>query len=370
MGFKCRGSLQIASANCRPLIKHAKFVRPYLPPSALEIHTPLRVDKWSVALHSHPNRVWAGALVEGLRTGVRIGHNPVHLCKRAKTNCRSAQDHPDVVDTYLAKELALGRVPGPFPDNLPGVMISRFGVIPKSGQPGKWRLIVDLSAPSLASVNDGISTLDSGMAYSSFSDAARMILQLGPGTEMAKIDIASAFRLIPVHPDDRYLLGMKWNDHVYIDRQLPFGLRSAPLLFNGYADALEWIIRASGVHHILHYLDDFLVLGPPHSGVCLAALDAMISICQSLGVPLAADKIAGPATSLVFLGIELDSVRMEARLPDDKLTRLCQELQQWAARKCCRRKELEHLLGVLNFACTVLPSGRCFMHRMFTLLHS
>ena len=171
-----------------------------------------------------------------------------------------------------------------FPDNLPGVMISRFGVIPKSGQPGKWRLIVDLSAPSLASVNDGISTLDSGMAYSSVSDAARMILQLGPGTEMAKIDIASAFRLIPVHPDDRYLLGMKWNDHVYIDRQLPFGLRSAPLLFNGYADALEWIIRASGVHHILHYLDDFLVLGPPHSGVCLAALEAMISICQSLGV--------------------------------------------------------------------------------------
>ena len=74
---------------------------------------------------------------------------------------------------------------GPFPDNLPRVMINRFGVIPKSGQPGKWHLIVDLSAPSLASV-DGISMLDSGMAYSSVSDAARMILQLGPGTKMAK----------------------------------------------------------------------------------------------------------------------------------------------------------------------------------------
>ena len=92
-----------------------------------------------------------------------------------------------------------------------------------------------------------------------------------------------------------------------------------------YADALEWIIQASGVHHILHYLDDFLVLGPPRSGVCMAALDVMMSICQSLGVPLAADKIAGPAMSLVFLGIELDSVRMEARLPDEKLTRHYQE---------------------------------------------
>ena len=99
---------------------------------------------------------------------------------------------------------------GPFSDNFPGVMISRFGVIPKSGQPGKWRLIVDLSAPALASDNDGISTL----AYSSVADVARIILQLCQGTEMAKIDIASAFRLIPVHPDDRYPLGMKWNDQV------------------------------------------------------------------------------------------------------------------------------------------------------------
>ena len=69
-----------------------------------------------------------------------------------------------------------------------------------------------------------------------------------------------------------------------------------------------WVL---GAHHILHYLDGFFVLGPLHSGVCMAALDVMIYTCQSLGVPLAADKIAGPATSLVFLGIELDSVRME-----------------------------------------------------------
>ena len=60
----------------------------------------------------------------------------------------------------------------------------------------------------MASVNDGISKLDSGMAYSPVSDAAQIILQLGPGTEMAKIDIASAFHLIPVHPEDQYLLGM------------------------------------------------------------------------------------------------------------------------------------------------------------------
>ena len=355
--------LQSAHSTCA-------FAVPYLPPEALTINTPLNVSAWSSALESHPNQPWAQPLVEGLRTGVRIGYNPARKFKRARENCRSARDHPYIVADYLTSELAHKRVAGPFEDNLVGVMVSRFGVIPKSSKPGHWRLIVDLSAPASASVNDGISSADSGMAYSTVHDAARMVLQLGPGTEMAKIDIASAFRLIPVHPDDRYLLGMRWNNQVYIDKQLPFGLRSAPVLFNAYADALEWIIRTAGVTHILHYLDDFLVLGAPGSGRCKAALDSMIATCRSLGVPLADDKIAGPATSLVFLGIELDTIRMEARLPDDKLKKLTQELQTWAARKCCKRKDLEHLLGVLNFACTVLPAGRSFLRRMFTLLHT
>ena len=134
-GFQVSGLL--ASRFCKLQITHlaCPLLMPYLPPSALEVHTPLRVDKWSVALTSHPNQAWTGALIEGLRTGVRIGHNPARLCKRARTNCRSAHDHPEVVDKYLANELALGRVAGPFPDNLPGIMISEFGVIPKSGQP-------------------------------------------------------------------------------------------------------------------------------------------------------------------------------------------------------------------------------------------
>ena len=62
---------------------------------------------------------------------------------------------------------------GPFADTFPGVMISPFGVIPKSGQLVKWHLIVDLSAPLSASVTDGISSVDSKMAYSSVTDAAR-----------------------------------------------------------------------------------------------------------------------------------------------------------------------------------------------------
>lgn len=36
---------------------------------------------------------------------------------------------------------------------------------------------------------------------------------------------------------------MKWRDKSYVDLALPFGLRSAPLIFNSFADMLEWLLR-------------------------------------------------------------------------------------------------------------------------------
>ena len=89
-------------------------------------------------------------------------------------------------------------------------------------------------------------------------DTIKGITQLGPGTLLAEIDIKSAFCLIPVHPDDRYMLGMQWDGAVYIDTCLPFGLRSAPELFNLMADLLAWMAKQHGVSFLIHYLDDFL----------------------------------------------------------------------------------------------------------------
>ena len=64
---------------------------------------------------------------------------------------------------------------------------------------------------------------------------------------MAKMDIKSAYRNVPVHPKDRRLLGMEWEGATYIDTTLPFGLRSAPLIFSAVADALAWMMQQRGV---------------------------------------------------------------------------------------------------------------------------
>ena len=56
---------------------------------------------------------------------------------------------------------------------------------------------------------------------------------------------------------------MRWKQQLYIDTCLPFGLRSAPKLFNVLADLLSWILEQQGVSPIMHYLDDFLTLALP-----------------------------------------------------------------------------------------------------------
>ena len=77
---------------------------------------------------------------------------------------------------------------------------------------------------------------------------------------MGKIDIKNAYRVVPVHPSDRPLLGMRWEGKEYVDSALPFGLRSAPKIFSTIADTLEWILQSKGVKCIMHYLDNFVTI--------------------------------------------------------------------------------------------------------------
>ena len=96
---------------------------------------------------------------------------------------------------------------------------------------------------------------------------------------LAKLDIESAYRIAPIHPDDRSVLGMKWKDEIYIDTCLPFGLRSAPKIFTALADALGWIFTQHGVRDVIHYLDDFLIVGDPGSSECSVALNVALELC-------------------------------------------------------------------------------------------
>ena len=191
----------------------------------------------------------------------------------------------------------------------------------------------------------------------------------GQGTLLAKFDVESAYRIIPVHSHDRYLLGMKWRGYYFIDLALPFGLRSAPFIFSSFADLLEWILKLNyEVQFLLHYLDDFHTLGPHDSPVCRQNLDICVRQLSAWGIPFHPDKLEGPSTCLTVLGIELDSMDLRARLPQEKFDRIAALLNTLSSKQHCTRKELESLIGHLQHACKVIPPGRTFLRRMIKLL--
>ena len=118
---------------------------------------------------------------------------------------------------------------------------------------------------------------------------------------------------------------------------------------------------------LFHYLDDYIMVAPPHSHLCQTWLDTLMAECAKLG---ASRKTEGPASVVTFLGIQIDTDKSELRLLQDKLQRLKELLDQWESRKGCTRKDLESLIGLLNHACKVVRAGRSFLRRMIDLLHA
>ena len=120
--------------------------------------------------------------------------------------------------------------------------VSPLGVVPKKNL-GEFRLIHHLSFPKGSSVNDGIPLEHSRVCYATIGDAINHIKTVGTDAYLAKTDIKSAFRILPINPIDYGLLGMKWEDKYYYDHCMPMGCFSSCKTFETFSSALEWIAR-------------------------------------------------------------------------------------------------------------------------------
>ena len=80
------------------------------------------------------------------------------------------------------------------------------------------------------------------LQYVTINNESRGILSIGQGCFLVKTDIESAFQIIPLKPDDYELCGTCWEGKYYNEKCLPFGLRSAPYIFNLLSDAVERIL--------------------------------------------------------------------------------------------------------------------------------
>lgn len=108
-------------------------------------------------------------------------------------------------------------------------------------------------------------------------------------------------------------------------------------------------------------------MGPSDLQLCHRDLNKIMFLFKDIGIPIKQSKTVLPYTSLTFLGIELDSAVMEKRLPQDKLRKAKHLIQTYKARKTVTLQELQAIIGVLNFACSVVIPGRPFLSNFVTL---
>ena len=193
--------------------------------------TPVKVDRLESLLFGYPISL-KKFLVSGFSHGFRVSFiGERHAFE--SPNLKSALAQPDIVTSKINNERAAGRIVGPFNSPpFPLFRCSPLGIVPKK-DPSEFRLIHHLSYPQGSSVNDCIPAEFSSVHYASINDTISIIKKTGPCCFMAKTDVKSAFRIMPIHPNDYDLLGMKWQNLYYFDRCLSMGCSSLVLHLNG-----------------------------------------------------------------------------------------------------------------------------------------
>ena len=216
-----------------------------------------------------------------------------------------------------------------------------------------------------SSVNQNIPREFATVSYSSINHAIHAIHECQPTAYMAKSDISEAYRLIPINRADYHLTGFSWKGKFYFDKCLPQGCSSSCQIFQNISNSLLWILQNKfGLKkNVINVLDDFLLVAPSYEE-CKQALTAFITLARELGIPLASNKTVGPSTDLAFLGIQINTLRMTASLPIDKIHRYTTDLTVVLAKGKITLRELKSVIGKLQFSTSVIRPGRPFLRRL------
>ena len=316
--------------SCRPRVANHSFVRG---------RTQLNLAALSPYLNRHPHLQYASYVHYGILHGVRIGFRHGSCPHRSHGNHPSSDNNLSIIANYLREEDRIGRLVGSLAHYFTQLVAhtSPTGLIPKPHS-DSWRLIVDLTSPWGSSVNAGISTESCSLQYVLVNDAVSIIRHVASHAELVKMDLSNASRIVPLHPDDQLLLGISWQGSTFVDRALPLGLCSAPKIFTAVADCLAWSLRCEGVRYVIHYLDNFLIMGPQGSGEAAWVKEVAISTFNRVDAPVAHHKTNGPSTFLSFLGTQIDTASLQLTLPQENVVRLQLLLDVWIQKKGVHRR--------------------------------
>jgi len=308
---------------------------------------------------------------EFIEFGWPLGHNGTPTRCDAPKNHGGALSFPGKIGDYIVTEKNLGRIIGPFDKNplATSLAISPLNSVEKSGSTDR-RVITDLSYPEQGSVNSGIDKfeflgLKIRTRYPTVDCVAELIVEKGQGCLLFKRDMRKAFRQIRVDPGDINLLGFRWEGKVYVDTVLAMGLRSAAYICQRLTNAIAYIHRQKGFD-VVNYLDDFC--GVEDAALADTAFNSLGDLLVELGVTEAASKAVSPSSRVAFLGIWFDTNKMTMEVTPERLIEIKGLTQVWLLKKSATLKEVQSIIGKVNFVAKCVKPARIFISRMLNFL--
>ena len=222
--------------------------------------TPVDAVRLWELLRDYTDRVTVEYLYKGFTEGFKL-HYEGPKRPRDCNNLKSARENPTAFVEKVNKEIALGRYIGPFAYRpIKNLQCSPLGLVEKKGNQGKWRLIMHLSYPRGDSINTYIPKEHATVKYKSFDSVIQLCVTHGQYCNMAKADVDSAFKNLPMNRKSLQYLGIQIGSKYLVETCLPFGSSESCAIFERFVTALDWIVENISGQKISHYLDDFIFI--------------------------------------------------------------------------------------------------------------
>jgi hypothetical protein len=309
------------------------------------------LDVWKKELQ---NDVDKDFILNGIGSGFSIVDCEVSKNATYRRNYKSTQlANKQKVENRILEQIESGHY---IISEAKPLKISALGAVPKDIS--DVCVIHDLSRP-----DGGVNKFakETSVTYTTLDKAVNFI---SPSAFLAKLDLAAAYRSIPISEDCYELTGMQWKFQGHnsptnlFDCRLPFGAAMSCNVFQRITDSISRIMERKGFT-IIPYLDDMLCIGESELS-CRLCLDTLIDLVESLGLRVNWKKVSGPARKLVFLGINVDCENRTLSLSSEKNSKLKELLVS--------KLMLQKLIGKLSWASRVVRGGRTFLRRLLDLL--
>ena len=253
------------------------------------IQSGLNLDAWRHHLEGYYNE----RLIEYLTYGFPLSlQDKACLNNTVVANHYSAKQFPADIKSYLDKEISLGTILGPFPE----VTFNKFHCSPLLTRPkdmGKRRVILDLSFPKGASVNDAVINeafdgIPFTLKFSTVDDILEKIRSAKGRVLLSKIDIARAFRNLRIDPVDAFRFGIHWDGQFFLDVVAAFGWIHGTASFQMASDAILYMMR-NETSSLFAYIDDFIMISPEDDAE--HHFQKLFDLFAHLGLPTNPDKV-------------------------------------------------------------------------------